>query len=115
CFGFLLLAASLLPSAWFSRFLSGLVAPSAALAAFAVYVVGSNQGMWPLVKVPLTLTMLFAASLWRLGARSLMEGLQKQREVAKSLGASETAIWSQILLPQLAPPISTLSGLAAIW
>ncbi|MBX3041892.1 MAG: ABC transporter permease subunit, partial [Bdellovibrionaceae bacterium] len=53
--------------------------------------------------------------LWRMGWRSLVENLQGQRQVAESLGASEFAIWRQVLLPQLAPSISTLAGVAAVW
>ncbi|HRO67795.1 MAG TPA: ABC transporter permease subunit, partial [Pseudobdellovibrionaceae bacterium] len=40
---------------------------------------------------------------------------QGQKQVAESLGASELAIWRQVLLPQLAPSVSTLAGIAAVW
>lgn len=114
-FFFLVTAATLLPSAWFSRILSGYVAPSSALAGFAFLTLGPNGGLWPLLKIPLALTLIFLPGLWRMGWQSLVENLQNQKSVAESLGASELAIWKDILLPQLAPAVSTLSGIAAVW
>lgn len=113
---FLLIGVSLLvPSIWFQRFLSGYVAPSSALAGFALMALGPNGGFWPYLKIPLVLVLLSLPTLWRLGGQALVESLEKQREAALVLGANEALFSRWILIPQLSSSFASLAGLAAVW
>lgn len=103
------------PSAWFEKFLSGYVAPSQALAGFAFLIVTPNEGWWPYLKIPLVLTLLFLTSLWRMGWQSELDSLRGQRDVALTLGASESLIRRRVIWPQASARAGTLAGIAAVW
>lgn len=103
------------PSPWFEKFLSGYVAPSQALAGFAFLIITPNEGWWPFLKIPLVLVLLFLTSLWRMGWQSELDSLRGQRDVALTLGASESQIRWRIFWPQAADRAGTLAGIAAVW
>ena len=115
CLGLLFLLAALLPSTWFEKFLTGFNSPSQALTAFAFLVISPNEGFWPFLKIPVTLTLLTLPILWRMGWQSDLDGLQRQREVSQTLGASRLFYFRHVVVPQLAGRASTLAGLAAVW
>ncbi|MCX7979225.1 MAG: ABC transporter permease subunit, partial [Bdellovibrionaceae bacterium] len=105
----------LLPSRWFEAFLSGYVAPSTALTAMALLVVGPNQGWWPFLKIPLGLLLLYLTSIYRLGWAEDLRGLRPQIEVARVLGASRWRTLWGVILPQLSVRAGGLAAVAAVW
>lgn len=114
-FGLLFLIAYCWPKPWFSRFLAGYMAPSTALCCFAFLMLGSNESFWPFVKIPLAFTLLCLGSFYRLGWEGVLRSLEKQMEIAGTLGANAQQIFQKILLPQMAPRAALIAGIAAIW
>lgn len=115
CLGLLALVARLEPSRGFEIFLRGYSAPSQALTGFAFLVLTPNEGLWPFVKIPVALALMSLPTLWRMGGESALEGLRRQRDVARTLGASENEIFRFITWPQIHGKILRLSGLATVW
>lgn len=115
CLLLLMLLGSLVPCVWFEKFLSGYVAPSSALTSFAFLVLTPNESFWPYIKIPFALALLTVPVLWKMGWQGQLEGIQRQREIAETLGASPFLAWKEVVLPQVAPLASTLAGIAAVW
>lgn len=112
---FLMVIAYCSPKIWFERFLGGYVAPSTALACFALLLVGPNQGVMPFIKIPLALILLSLNTLYRMGWDSELESLRSQATMAYVMGASKTQIFREILFPQISSRAGMLAGLAAVW
>lgn len=103
------------PKPWFGRFLAGYMAPSTALCCFAFLIFGSNESFWPFLKIPLAFTLLCLGSFYRMGWEGVLRSLEKQMEIAATLGAAPAQIFRRILLPQVAPRASLIAGIAAVW
>lgn len=101
------------------------VAPSAALVAFAILVIGREMRSawqvdvsatgWVFLQIALALTMISLPTLFRWRWSAAVEQLAMQRDIAKSLGANDWLIMRKIVVPQLAQPLSWVMGMAAVW
>lgn len=107
--------AYLSPSRWFSRFLNSYLAPSTALACFALLVIAPNGGSWAYFKIPSALFMLYFSSLFRLSFKVALDDLKNQQQVAQIMGASPVLIFKKIYWPQLFRLMLLLSTLGAVW
>ena len=103
------------PKRWFEKFLNGYVAPSTSLACFSLLLLGSNEGVWPFIKIPLALTLLSLNSLFRMGWDGELQSLHSQMTVAYAMGASPKQIFKEILFPQISSRAGILAGIASIW
>jgi len=114
-YGSLLLIAYCWPSVWFEKFLAGYVAPSTALCCFAFLILGTNESFWPFIKIPLAFNLLCLASLYRMGWDGVMRGLEKQINIARTLGAEAPQIFKQVILPQISQRAALFAAVAAVW
>jgi thiamine transport system permease protein len=114
-YGSLLVIAYCWPSVWFEKFLAGYVAPSTALCCFAFLILGTNESFWPFIKIPLAFNLLCLASLYRMGWEGVMRGLEKQIDIARTLGAETPQIFKQVILPQISKRAALFAGVAAVW
>lgn len=111
----LMLIAYCTPKLWFEKFLSGYVAPSTALACFALLLLGPNDGLIPFIKIPLAIVLLSLNTLYRMGWDSELESLRSQWTIAYVMGASKAQIFREILFPQISARAGMLAGLASVW
>jgi thiamine transport system permease protein len=111
----LLLLAYLNPRGWFRNFLIGYATPSAALTGFALLIVWRDLGLATYFKIILGITLATVPAFYRLRWDALLSGLQNQRTVGESLGASDGLIFRRIVLPQIARSAFFIGGLAALW
>jgi thiamine transport system permease protein len=111
----LMLIAYAWAQSWFEKFMRGYVAPSTSLACFCFLIIGPNNGWYPFVKIPLALLLLSLNGLYRIGWESELQSLQKQVNLAYSMGARQSLIFREILFPQLSERAGVLSGLASVW
>lgn len=112
--GVLALSALAWPQAWFRGLFLAIVAPSTALVGWALSNVGSAENPGHSFYV-LGFVLLSVGGLYRLQLDSQLIKLAGQMQVARSLGASEWRLWRQITLPQIAPTLGHLAGLAGLW
>ncbi|MBX3018336.1 MAG: ABC transporter permease subunit [Bdellovibrionaceae bacterium] len=113
---------------WFFRFLRGYFAPSASLLGLCGLglmsaVVDLDPGYFLLrggrefsnIVYALTLVLMFAPSLFRIGVDSRLTDLEEQVQSARILGAGNWQIFVEIVLPQVWSRLCLLSALAAFW
>ncbi|WP_374029652.1 ABC transporter permease [Bdellovibrio bacteriovorus] len=115
CYAGLMLIAYCWPKPWFEKFLNGYVAPSTSLACFSLLILGPNEGFYPLIKIPIALTLLSLNSLFRMGWDGELHSLQSQMTVAYAMGASSKQIFKEVLFPQISTRAGMLAGIASIW
>lgn len=104
CFG--------LPHKYYQRFLLGYVAPSSVLTGFAVLLVSNNLDF---VSMIFAITLVQLPYFYRLQLSGIMESLENQIIVAKSLGASWNSIFFQVVFPQISSAVGYSAGLSALW
>lgn len=96
-------------------FLMAYVAPSSAITGFAYLLWGENGFYSSLVKIILGFTLMSVAGLYRFYGFSFFSKLNRQIDVAKTLGASRRAIYKKIIFPQIVDSVGFVSGLTAFW
>ncbi len=99
------------------RFLMGYAVPSSVLTGFALLLATLEWEVEPSVyfKMILGIVLITLPSLYRMNWGSLLEGLSRQIETARVLGASWWRLFLEILLPQVLLEASFLAGLSAFW
>jgi thiamine transport system permease protein len=97
------------------RFLRSYIAPSTTLTGFAFLVAGPNEGFFSYFKIPLSLSLLFVGTLYRMGWESEVKRLSGQWATAEIMGASAWQGFRRILWPQVQDRALMLAGLAAAW
>lgn len=100
---------------WFSKVIDGLLPPTTALTGFTFLILGSNEGVWPYIKIPVGLLLIIFPTVYRMGWSHFLNSFQRQNEVATILGSSNAETFRYILLPQISSRAGLLSGIAAIW
>ena len=97
------------------RFLSGYVAPSTALIGFAFLLVPTTHEIFAYLKWISAFVILVFTGLYRMGWNQSLSALQKQLQMARSLGAEEWMIWKEITIPQVSSQAGLLAGIASLW
>jgi thiamine transport system permease protein len=105
----------ILPKRWEQKLFLAYVSPSAILTGFALLLFGPTTGTLVYFKMIFGISLLLFPILYRSGVQSLIDGLEEQWSVARTLGAKSNQIFREISWPQIIKPLSRLSGLAAFW
>ena len=95
--------------------LLGYASPSAVLTGFAILFVWRTTGVATYFKIAVGLSLAAIPGFYRLYWDSLLRGLDGQRTVARTMGASSAMIFRQIVWPQVVGPAFRIAGLAAVW
>jgi thiamine transport system permease protein len=101
-----------LPHRNFEKFLSAYVAPSAALTAFAFYILGWENSR---AVTALALLCVFFPAVFRLYVAGTFRGLLKQIETARVLGAGPGLIFWSVTWPSTSTAMGLAAGLASFW
>lgn len=112
---FLLLLSYIWEPGFFSKFLSGYVAPSSALTALAFILLGPNYGLIIYLKIALALLILYSSLAYRFGWNSIMHDLEHEKMKANILGADENLTYRKVTLPLIIRRAFFISGLCAFW
>lgn len=113
--GLLLIFTRLHQSNWFHRFLNGYTAPSAALIGFSFLAFGPNSTTYVFLKIIVGLSLSYVIYLYRMGYGNFLIELERYKERAHLLGASDKLIFRRILFPLTYKRIFLFSGIAAFW
>jgi len=100
---------------WFHRFLNGYVAPSTALIGFAFLVIGPNTSLYILAKIILGLALSYVIYLYKMGYGNYLIELQRYKEKASLLGASDNLTFWKVIFPLTHKRMFLYSGIAAFW
>lgn len=100
---------------WFHRFLNGYIAPSTALTGFAFLAFGPNTSFWVLMKIVLGLSLCYVIYLYKMGYGNYLIELNRYKEKAGLLGASDSLVFWKILFPLTYKRMFLYSGIAAFW
>lgn len=100
---------------YLDTFLNGYIAPSTALTCFGLLVYFPAEFYWSYIKIPLAFLLLSLPSVYRLGWGEKLKSLDPQIQIAKSLGAGQFQILSQVTWPQMKSHSRFMSGLVATW
>ncbi len=104
-----------LPNEFLNRLLRGFVSPSTALLGFSLLFFLPNEDFWIWIKWIFGFSYLIFGTLYRWGWDQEVSGVLDQVQVAKTLGASDSLIFKEILFPQLIGTSSILAGIASLW
>jgi thiamine transport system permease protein len=110
-----LLIAYVSPHARLRRFLNGYLSPSPVITGFALLLVPGEGEVWSILKTILALTLISLPLLYRWIVHSAIVGVSGQVNMARTLGASWSAILFDIVWPQVSSPLMRACGLAALW
>lgn len=110
-----LIVAFVFPHPGLSRFLNGYLAPSPVITGFALILIPIEGDVVALTKLIAALTLISFPLLYRWMVHSSLLGLEKQVEVARSLGASWSAVLFEVVWPQAGAQILRACGLAGVW
>ncbi len=112
----LLLALSYVrPEGWLARFLSGYAAPSSVLVGFAILIAWREPGLATYFKIAMGLALVTLPAFYRYQWSATLTALKGQITVARTLGASDSLIFSRVMFPQVIGAASRIGGLAALW
>lgn len=103
------------PHARLRRFLNGYLSPSPVITGFALLLMPGEGDVWNILKVVLALTLISVPLLYRWIVHSALAGVSGQIGMARTLGASWSAILFEIVWPQVSSPVMRACGLAALW
>ncbi len=103
------------PAPRFRRLLLGLATPSAVIVGFALLILVHATGWASFFKLIIGLTFMHFPILYRLSWDAQIFSISQQIETAKTIGASQSRIFSKIIAPQVLRSAYHLSGLAALW
>lgn len=98
----------------FRFFLKNFSQPSVVLSAFSFLLLGSNQGYFIYFKIIIVFVILNTLGLFKLGVQTLMDDLEAQRQVARTLGANENLIFKVVIYPQIIEKINQFALLGSI-
>lgn len=112
---FLLLIAYVRPEGFYRKVLTGYAAPSSVLVGFALLIVWRDLGMATYFKIALALTLITVPSFLRFRWTALLDSLEGQVTIARTLGASPGLIFRRIVFPQVIRPAAFLGGLCGLW
>lgn len=112
---FLLLTAWQAPFSSLHRLIVGFVSPSTALLGFSFLFFLPNEEPWNKVKWVVGFSYLVFSTLYRWGWDKALSGLSEQAQVAKTLGASQNLIFTDILFPQVIAPAARIASVASFW
>jgi thiamine transport system permease protein len=116
CATALLMLAFLAPQGWLRRFLIGYVAPSSVLTGFALLILWRDPSQAAaMVRMIVGITIVAVPSFYRLQWDATLQGLEGQRQVARTLGASDGLIFARVIFPQVIRAALAIGGLAAFW
>ncbi|MBX3021027.1 MAG: ABC transporter permease subunit [Bdellovibrionales bacterium] len=110
-----LAVAYVLPHNRLDRFLNGYLAPSPAITGFGLLLLPVNGVIADFIKLVLALTLISFPLLYRWIVHSALASLQNQIVIARSLGASWSAILFKVVWPQAGASCLRACGLAAVW
>lgn len=111
----ILLISYLSPSSPLQKFLLGYVAPGSALAGFVFLVTFPHSDSWVWLKIPFLVLLVSFSSVYRMGVHQKLQGLERQIQVAQTLGATPGSIFRFIKWPQIHLEAVKMAMLLAIW
>ena len=111
----LLFVSAIFPENRLRQFLVGYLSPGAVLSGFALLIVWRATGIATFFKISVGLGLLFLPAFYRLRWDQLLGGLRGQVTVARTMGASRSLIFFDLVVPQVWPQACRLAGLAAVW
>lgn len=111
----MLLIAYLNPSGKFRKFLLGYAAPSATIIGFALLLVWRSFGIASYVKIAFGICLISIPQFYRLRWDSILQNLNPQLVVARTLGATPCLSFLRIVFPQVVSHACGLGGVAALW
>lgn len=105
-----------LPSPTERRWISAYTTPSAVLLGFATLAIGDGHGFaMDLFRMIVGCSLMFAPALWRWRIAPRLADLDRQVEIARSLGAQDSMIASRVIGPGVRDDLAWVAGLAAFW
>ncbi len=90
-------------------------APSTVICGFAFLIFGPQGELSSLIRMILGISLISVPALIRLQFANTIYSLERQREVAVLLGASEVEVFKQVVFPQSFFSACFLSGIASFW
>lgn len=100
------------PLYYLPRLSKSWISPSLAVLGFSFWLLPASSS---LIVYAISLAIFFFISVYRMIIDPKLETLRGQINVARVMGASDSLIWKQILLPQLWPTICFSAGIVAVW
>lgn len=111
----LLLIAYVRPQGLYRKVLTAYAAPSSVLVGFAVLIIWRDYGMATYFKIALALTLVTVPSFLRFRWTALLDSLEGQVTIARTLGAGPGLVFRRIVFPQVIRPAAFLGGLCGLW
>lgn len=112
---FLLLIAYVRPQGIYRKVLTGYAAPSSVLIGFALLIIWRDLGMATYFKIALALALITVPSFLRFRWTAILDSLEGQVTIARTLGASPGLVFRRIVFPQVIRPAAFLGGLCGLW
>ena len=111
----ILLVSYLSPSSFLQKFLLGYVAPGSALAGFVFLIAFPHSDTFVWLKIPFLVLLVSFSSVYRMGLHQKFQGLDRQVQIAQTLGAGPGSIFRFIKWPQIHNESVKMAMLLAVW